>query len=198
MDGTRSLLGRGNELVTRWWKQDNEARHFCQRVRFRTLVFVLTLLFIPLTILFILYLQWHSAFEAPRAEMAEPFDPVMALGPERDLKFLLHPQDHVSRDPGIRHFSWNITKGMIAPDGVQKDVFLINSTHITLPSHSKVILIMADEFPGPTIEARSGDTLEIEVFNFAEEYISLHWHGLHMRGADTVMPCSTNSRLTLV
>jgi hypothetical protein len=118
-------------------RQDNEARHFFQRVRFRTPVFVLTLLFIPLTIFFILYLQWHSAFKAPKAEVAEHPNPVKALGPERDLKFLLHPQDHVSRDPGIRHFSWNITKGIIAPNGVQKDVFLINSTHITLPSHSK-------------------------------------------------------------
>ena len=38
------------------------------------------------------------------------------------------------------------------------------------------------QFPGPTIEARSGDTLEIEIFNSAEEEVSLHWHGLHMRG----------------
>lgn len=41
---------------------------------------------------------------------------------------------------------------------------------------------MADHFPGPTIEARSGDILEIEVLNLAEEEVSLHWHGLHMRG----------------
>jgi FtsP/CotA-like multicopper oxidase with cupredoxin domain len=41
---------------------------------------------------------------------------------------------------------------------------------------------MADQFPGPTVEARSGDILQIEVFNLAEESVSLHWHGLHMRG----------------
>ncbi|KAH8805453.1 iron transport multicopper oxidase fet3 [Xylogone sp. PMI_703] len=87
--------------------------------------------------------------------------------PERDLKWLLHPEDHVSRDPTVRHFSWNITKATRAPNGVRKDIFLIN-----------------DQFPGPTIEARSGDTLEIEVFNSAEEEVSLHWHGLHMRGAN--------------
>jgi hypothetical protein len=63
-------------------------------------------------------------------------NPVINPGLERDLKFLLHPQDHVSRDAGIRVFSWNITKGVRAPDGVQKDVFLINSTpNIHLPSN---------------------------------------------------------------
>ncbi len=41
---------------------------------------------------------------------------------------------------------------------------------------------MADQFPGPTIEARSGDILEITVLNFLDEGVSLHWHGLHMRG----------------
>ena len=45
------------------------------------------------------------------------------------------------------------------------------------------MLRRTDQFPGPTIEARSGDTLEIEVFNFAEEEVTLHWHGLHMRGS---------------
>ena len=44
------------------------------------------------------------------------------------------------------------------------------------------MLKIADQFPGPTIEARSGDILNIEIFNFAEEEVSLHWHGLNMRG----------------
>lgn len=41
-------------------------------------------------------------------------------------------------------------------------------------------------FPGPTIEARSGDTLVIEVHNGVEgdDGISVHWHGMHMRGAN--------------
>jgi FtsP/CotA-like multicopper oxidase with cupredoxin domain len=44
-------------------------------------------------------------------------------------------------------------------------------------------LTLAGQFPGPTIEARSGDILEIEIFNLSEESLSLHWHGLHMRGS---------------
>lgn len=38
-------------------------------------------------------------------------------------------------------------------------------------------------FPGPTIEARSSDTLIVEVQNLLEdEGVAFHWHGLHMRG----------------
>jgi FtsP/CotA-like multicopper oxidase with cupredoxin domain len=44
------------------------------------------------------------------------------------------------------------------------------------------LLTIVGQYPGPTLEARSGDILEIEVFNFSEEEISLHWHGLYMRG----------------
>jgi FtsP/CotA-like multicopper oxidase with cupredoxin domain len=40
----------------------------------------------------------------------------------------------------------------------------------------------AGQFPGPTVEVRSGDTLVVEVLNRLEESVSIHWHGLHMRG----------------
>ncbi|TVY90217.1 Laccase [Lachnellula willkommii] len=122
-------------------------------------------------------LLWNSAFEVPAWKLGEHSDPIMVTGPgpERDLKFMLHPEEHVSRDPCIRKFSWNITKETIAPNGVEKNVFLIN-----------------DQFPGPTIEARSGDILEIEVCNHSEENVSLHWHGLHMRGSYAAL--SSNQR----
>jgi FtsP/CotA-like multicopper oxidase with cupredoxin domain len=47
-----------------------------------------------------------------------------------------------------------------------------------------MLIPMTDEFPGPTIEARSGDTLIVEIVNNLQddEGVSLHWHGLHMRG----------------
>jgi FtsP/CotA-like multicopper oxidase with cupredoxin domain len=41
------------------------------------------------------------------------------------------------------------------------------------------------EFPGPTIEARSGDTLIVQVENALEspdDGVSIHWHGLFMKG----------------
>jgi hypothetical protein len=182
-----SLLGHDNDLASQRWEQEQEAaarvykhmRGICVRAFLLTLVL---LLFIS----FAFFLRRHSAastFEAPVTQPTESTDLVEAISPAHDLKILLHPEDHVSRDPSIRYFLWNITKATIAPNGVRRDVFLIDSTpntySVPFPIH---LTIAADEFPGPTIEARSGDTLEIEVFNFAEEGISLHWHGLHMKG----------------
>lgn len=125
-DGTISLLGHDDELGALHWKQDIGADH-CKKARKRALAFMVTLLFILLTIFFILYLQWHSAFEAPGSKLAESPNLVTVPGPKRDLKFLLHPEDHVSRDSSVRHFSWIITKATIAPNGAKKEVFLINS-----------------------------------------------------------------------
>ncbi|KAH8892839.1 hypothetical protein GQ53DRAFT_793693 [Thozetella sp. PMI_491] len=108
-----------------------------------------------------------EAFKTPTTQATEPAEAATEPGPQRDLAVLLHPEEHLSRDPGLRQFTWNITKESRAPDGVKKEVFLINN-----------------QFPGPTIEARSGDVLEIEILNFSDEEISLHWHGMHMRGAN--------------
>uniref|UniRef100_A0A093UW26 Iron transport multicopper oxidase FET3 n=1 Tax=Talaromyces marneffei PM1 TaxID=1077442 RepID=A0A093UW26_TALMA len=82
----------------------------------------------------------------------------------------LRPEDHIYREPATQTLNWSITAGQRRPDGVDKRVYLIN-----------------DVFPGPLIEARSGDTLQILVHNDLEdEQLSLHWHGLNMRGANTM------------
>ncbi len=43
------------------------------------------------------------------------------------------------------------------------------------------LIIPLGQFPGPLIEARSGDVLSISVHNqLLEEGVALHFHGLHM------------------
>ncbi|KAH8816011.1 putative laccase [Xylogone sp. PMI_703] len=86
-----------------------------------------------------------------------------------ELTRALHPADHVSRPATSIYLDWDIKLAPRTPDGVLKNVFLIN-----------------DEFPGPTIEGRPGDTLIINVHNHHRnnESISIHWHGLHMTGAN--------------
>ncbi|KAF5618091.1 L-ascorbate oxidase [Fusarium tjaetaba] len=81
------------------------------------------------------------------------------------LGYRLHPEDHASRPPTTLSFNWTITAGTRSPNGVEKQVYLVN-----------------DEFPGPLIEARSGDRLVIHVHNgLQDEGVSLHWHGLRMK-----------------
>jgi hypothetical protein len=127
MDGTISLLGHDDKLATQRWQEDNAAHPFFKGGRFRTPAFLMTLLFIPLTIFFVLYTQKLSPSQVPEVKLAGHLVPITKPSPHRDLKLLLHPEDHVSRDPVNIHFSWNITKAIIAPNGVRKDVFLINS-----------------------------------------------------------------------
>lgn len=85
--------------------------------------------------------------------------------------FLLHPKDHTYRKPTLSILEWRVTKELRSPDGVEKDIYLING-----------------QFPGPTIEAMSGDKLEINVFNDIKnddkDGIAIHWHGLSMKGAN--------------
>jgi FtsP/CotA-like multicopper oxidase with cupredoxin domain len=88
--------------------------------------------------------------------------------PSGDLAVYLHPEDHIFRSPKTLSFDWHITKGFRLPDGVQKEVYLVNG-----------------RFPGETIEARSGDRLIVNVTNALEdEGLAIHWHGLEMRNAN--------------
>lgn len=67
----------------------------------------------------------------------------------------------------IRSYDFTISRGMLAPDGYQKPVLLVNGA-----------------FPGPTIEANWGDTIQVTVHNNITkdsigeaEGTALHWHG---------------------
>ena len=82
----------------------------------------------------------------------------------------LHPINHVYRGSKTITHHWNITKGFLSPDGVKKSVYMVNGL-----------------FPGPTIECRSGDRIIVHVTNsLHNEGVSIHWHGLHMRSANSM------------
>ena len=86
----------------------------------------------------------------------------------KDIVLVLHPEDHACRPPRTLTFDWQITKGFRSPDGVRKEVYLING-----------------QFPGETVEARSGDRIIVNVTNFLrDEGLAIHWHGLRMKGAN--------------
>jgi hypothetical protein len=131
------LLGHNDEL-TPVRIHASSATHRSRRARISIQALAVSL-FIPLLIFSILYLRWNYEFKAAGTTSTAPSSPILAGGPTRDLKSLLHPEAHISRDPGIRRFSWNITKATIAPNGVEKDVFLINSTITTLSAYNKEV-----------------------------------------------------------
>lgn len=113
-----SLLGHENkDAMQRWEKEKhNSARIYRLRSILLFWMLVVVVGFLLSAVLYLLRLQYRlTAISLQSGEST------------RDLKILLHPEDHVSRGPGVTRYLWNITKGNIAPDGVHKDVFLINS-----------------------------------------------------------------------
>lgn len=48
-----------------------------------------------------------------------------------DDRFTLHPEDHVFRQPRKISLEWSVTKESRAPDGVSKDIYLINGKPAT-------------------------------------------------------------------
>ena len=89
---------------------------------------------------------------------------------DQKLGLVLHPEDHVFRQPVTITHNWTVTSDFRSPDGVKKRVYLVNG-----------------RFPGPTIECRSGDRLIVQVKNnLTTEGVSIHWHGLHMRNANSM------------
>lgn len=67
-----------------------------------------------------------------------------------------------------RKYHFVIERAILAPDGVARDVIVING-----------------QFPGPTIEADWGDDIEVTVVNKIDspkEGTALHWHGILQMG----------------
>ncbi|PHH92493.1 hypothetical protein CDD83_7130 [Cordyceps sp. RAO-2017] len=126
----------------------------------------------------LLYFTYYFSFGLARTAVVSkgrrPSSGSHGDGARNTDPFILHPERHIFREPRSIHLTWNVTKADRAPDGVVKAVYLIN-----------------DQFPGPVIEARSGDELVVNVHNSVggdgneeERGISVHWHGLFMKGAN--------------
>lgn len=57
--------------------------------------------------------------------------------------------------------TWNVTQGVRSPDGLRSNVYLING-----------------QFPGPTVEARSGDMIYLDLINSLDnEDLAMHFGG---------------------
>lgn len=48
--------------------------------------------------------------------------------PEIDDRFMLHPENHIHRQPKTISLQWNVTKEAHRPDGVLRDIYFINGT----------------------------------------------------------------------
>lgn len=70
-----------------------------------------------------------------------------------------------------RHFEWEVGYMYASPD-----------------CEEKILLGINGQFPGPTIRAKAGDTIHVEMKNALHtEGVVIHWHGIRQVGK-TVKP----------
>lgn len=91
-----------------------------------------------------------------------------------------NPYKDMPKTGVTRYYDFTIDQMTLAPDG-----YCISSTRwFLLVAHP--MLVINGAFPGPTIEANWGDTIQVTVHNNLKEGTSLHWHGLLQQ--NTVCP----------
>ncbi|KAJ9564295.1 hypothetical protein OSB04_000261 [Centaurea solstitialis] len=78
----------------------------------------------------------------------------------------------------------------------KKYQFDIEVKNVSRLCHAKPIVTVNGGFPGPTVYAREGDRVLINVTNHAQYNISIHWHGLkqYANGGPMDQPTSHNVR----
>ena len=81
----------------------------------------------------VLFIFVYRRFSSPG--LGSSFEIPPESGPSRPFSIELHPKDHIRRLPTSLSHHWNITKGIRAPDGVNKSVYLINGTLERLLDH---------------------------------------------------------------
>src|SRR4051812_39881089 len=79
------------------------------------------------------------------------------------LPMPLDPLPYTGRS--VREYHFTLTKEMAAPDGFTRQVLYVNN-----------------QYPGPLIEAYTGDTIRVHVKNQLDEPSAIHWHGMFQRG----------------
>lgn len=87
-----------------------------------------------------------------------------------------------------KHYRWQIKYEFWSADCVERMVIAING-----------------QFPGPTVRARAGDTIVVEVENLMPtEGVVIHWHGIHQietpwaDGTAGITQCAINPGETYV
>ncbi|XP_074584971.1 laccase-3-like [Curcuma longa] len=56
--------------------------------------------------------------------------------------------------------------------------FVVRATPVKRLCETRSIITVNGQYPGPTIEARNGDALVVDVVNRANYNVTIHWHGI--------------------
>jgi len=93
------------------------------------------------------------------------------------LLYMIQCSSATSNKTGNHFYKWEVEYMYWSPDGIENVVMGING-----------------QFPGPTIRARAGDIVHVQLTNkLHTEGVVIHWHGIRQVSFYTLIPCSGGS-----
>lgn len=67
---------------------------------------------------------------------------------------------------------------LVAANTIRHYKFDVKLQNVTRLCHTKSMLTVNGQFPGPPVVAREGDTVLVKVVNHGQNNVSIHWHGI--------------------
>ena len=112
----------------------------------------------------------------------------LRIRPPAPLDARLDPENHALRDAKRIELDWVIRQELRSPDGVRKAIYTVNGPqHIHDLLGCKCLTFLEGLFPGPTIQARSGDRIVLRVHNDLDtETTAIHFHGIRHIGSNSM------------
>lgn len=142
---SRSLLA-----IDRWWK-----------------VFVLLVL-CTFALPLVVRLSMHSKLSRQAVATPAVDSPATSQTWTRPAEdYILSNDWDFTAEPQVREYDWIISDAEINPDGVYRQMLVING-----------------QFPGPMVRVNEGDTIKVKVTNNAMNATSVHWHGMYQNGTN--------------
>ncbi|KAF9941682.1 hypothetical protein BGZ75_002844 [Mortierella antarctica] len=82
-------------------------------------------------------------------------------------EFVLDKNFTITKATTTRYYEWTVSQQTIAPDGLERPMLLVNGM-----------------FPGPLVEANTGDRIVVKVTNNMVNGTAIHWHGMFQNGTN--------------
>ncbi|RVX07095.1 putative laccase-1 [Vitis vinifera] len=70
--------------------------------------------------------------------------------------------------------------GIHCQASIRRLTFVVKEASYTRLCSTKNMLTVNGQFPGPTIYAKKGETIIVDVYNRGKENVTIHWHGVTM------------------
>ncbi|KAK3844505.1 MAG: multi-copper oxidase laccase-like protein [Linnemannia gamsii] len=148
--------------MTLWSDADRKSACKHRRVLAITLVLAITTLILSLVLLIVERLRSQEDSDSLWSHSTYDIDS------SDPLEYNLSRNNFsISSVQTTRYYEWTISQRLVAPDGFERPMLLVNG-----------------KFPGPLVEANTGDRIVVKVTNNMVNGTAIHWHGMFQNGTN--------------